>query len=69
MLTDTRPVVLSIAEATGVQVMDGGDTLALRFKAPDGREIALVIPQKAVATLQAFIADGLEAALEHRSTR
>ena len=65
----TKPVVLSVAEATSVHAMDGGDTLALRFKAPNGREITLVVPQKAAANLQAHISDGLEAALEQRSTR
>jgi len=65
----TGPVVLSITEATGVHVMDGGDTLALHLKAPDGREVTLVIPQKAAANPQAHISNGLEAAREHRSTR
>ena len=64
-----RPVVLSVAKFTSVEAMDGGDTLAMRFKAPDGREIALLVPQRAVADLQAQITDELEVAQKRRSAR
>ena len=69
MPENARPVVLSVAEFTRVEVMDGGDTLAVRFKAPDGREIALLVPQMAAENLQAQVADGLEIARERRSAR
>ena len=52
-----RPVVLSVASVTDVQPMDGGDTLAVRFEAPDGREVAVLVPRGAAAALQAHLAD------------
>jgi hypothetical protein len=66
---NARPVVLSVAEFTSVEVMDGGDTLAVRFRAPDGGEIALLVPQRAAENLQAQVADGIEVARERRSAR
>ena len=69
MPENARPVVLSVAEFTRVELMDGGDTLAVRFKAPDSGEIALLVPQRAAANLQAQVADGIEVAREHRSAR
>ena len=69
MPENARPVVLSVAEFTRVEVMDGGDTLAVRFKAPDGREIALLVPQRAATNLQAQITDGIEVARERRLAR
>ena len=52
-LPDTlRPVVLSVAAFKGMEAIDGGDTIVVRFVAPDGREIALLVPQDAVAGLK-----------------
>jgi len=52
-----RPVVLSVTEFVGVEPIDGGDTLVVRFKAPDGREIVLLVPKPAVADLREALAD------------
>lgn len=52
-MSDTlRPIVLSVKAFTSVEAIDGGDTLVVRFKAPDGREIALLVPQQAIADLR-----------------
>jgi hypothetical protein len=59
-----RPTVLSVAESAGIEVADYGDTIVVRFKAPDGREIALLIPQGASANLGNRLA-GKEAALDY----
>ena len=52
-----RPVVLSVSAFVGIEPIDGGDTLIVRFKAPDGREIALLVPKPAVADLRAALVD------------
>ena len=52
-----RPVVLSVTEFVGVEPIDGGDTFVVRFKAPDGREIALLVPKPAVADFREAHAD------------
>ena len=52
-----RPVVLSVTEFVGVEPIDGGDTFVVRFKAPDGREIALLVPKPAFTGLRAVLAD------------
>lgn len=47
-MTDyNRPVVLSVASFTDVQQMDGGDTLVVRFEAPDGRDLVMLVPRRA----------------------
>lgn len=61
MLDNSRPVVLSVAAFTCLETIDGGDTIVVRFKAPDGREIALLVPQTVMADLKGRL---LEAALE-----
>ena len=50
-----RPVVLSLAKFVGIEAIDGGDTIVVRFKAPDGREVALLVPQRAITDLQASL--------------
>ena len=69
MIENARPIVLSVTQFTSVEVMDSGDTLAVRFKAPDGREIALLVPQQAAADLHAQIIVELEVAQVRRSAR
>ena len=46
MSVSTEPaiVVMSVASLKETGLIDGGDTLAVRFGAPDGREIVLLIP-------------------------
>ena len=50
-----RPVVLAVAAFTGIETIDGGDTAVVRFNAPDGREVALLIPQRAIADLKGHL--------------
>ena len=52
-----RPVVLSVASFTDVQQMDSGDTLAVRFEAPDGRDLVMLVPRGAASALQGHLAD------------
>jgi hypothetical protein len=52
-----RPVVLSVATFSDIEAIDGGDTIVVRFTAPDGREIVLLVPQQAVADLKSRLAD------------
>ena len=55
-MSDTmRPVVLSLTKFVGIEAIDGGDTIVVRFQAPDGREVVLLIPQRAMTDLQASL--------------
>jgi hypothetical protein len=63
MTENIRPVVLSVASFTDVELMDGGDTLAMRFQAPDGREVAMLVPRAAAFALQTQLADILTQSL------
>lgn len=55
-VSDTmRPVVLSVTEFIGVERIDGGDTSVVRFIAPDGREVAILVPQPAIASLKSLL--------------
>jgi len=47
-----RPVVLSVAAFKDMEAIDGGDTIVVRFVAPDGREIALLVPRDALTGLK-----------------
>lgn len=68
MMPDSnRPVVLSVASFIGVRLIDGGDTVAVSFQAPDGREVAVVVPHRAAADLQVSLSDVL--ALPSRNNR
>jgi hypothetical protein len=59
-MTDNKhPVVLSVASFIGVQTMDSGDTLALRFRAPDDRELVILVPRQVAATLQPQVSEML----------
>ena len=54
---DMFPVVLSVADFMGIEPIDGGDTTVVRFNAPDGCEIALLVPKPAIADLRLELAD------------
>lgn len=57
-MTETnRPVVLSAARFISVRMIDGGDTIAASFQAPDGREVAMLVPRREMLALQAQLAD------------
>ena len=62
-----RPVVLSVRTITGIEPIDGGDTLAVRFEAPDGREIALLVPRNAVSELKDLLTKAHEASVTRGS--
>lgn len=52
MPDNMRPVVLSVAAFKDIDTIDGGDMVVVRFNAPDGREVAILIPQSAIADLK-----------------
>ena len=54
-----RPVVLSATNFVGVEPIDGGDTVAMRFTAPEGREVVVLVPRQATSILQAQLAEVL----------
>ncbi len=51
MIGDEKPNVLGIIGLVGTEVIDGGDTVAVRLKQADGREIALLVPRKVAGDL------------------
>ena len=44
--------VLAIADFLDVRLIDGGDTAVLRFRAPDDREVAVLVPREPAVALQ-----------------
>ncbi|MGY2051935.1 hypothetical protein [Methylobacterium sp. JK268] len=52
----SKPVVLPAANLAGIDVIDGGDTLALRFAAEAGGEAFLLLPVEAAAGLASALA-------------
>ncbi|HEX8416144.1 MAG TPA: hypothetical protein VF641_00930 [Methylobacterium sp.] len=67
-MTSSRPVVLSVAALKATETIDGGDTVVVRFEAPDGREIALLIPRKAASELGDRLDQACGTARPDRST-
>ena len=59
MAGNDQLTVLSVASLVGTRTIDGGDTVALRFLAPDGGEIALLVPRRVAAEVQAALVDVL----------
>jgi hypothetical protein len=59
-MPDETPVATAVAvrELVGVEFIDGGDTVAVRFTAADGQIIGVVIPRRVFAELQAAVPDG-----------
>ncbi len=47
------PLAVAVKSLTGVGLIDGGDTVDVRFAAPDGQMIAVLIPRGVFAELQA----------------
>ncbi|CAO4183431.1 hypothetical protein [Methylorubrum aminovorans] len=47
------PLAVAVKSLTGVGLIDGGDTVDVRFAAPDGQVIAVLIPRPVFAELQA----------------
>ncbi|QIJ76943.1 hypothetical protein GU700_21595 [Methylobacterium sp. NI91] len=45
------PLALAVKSLIGVGLIDGGDTVDLRFAAPDGQMIAILIPLAVFAEL------------------
>jgi hypothetical protein len=70
MTENDPPLVLSVASFIGVQAMDSGDTLAMRFRAPDDRELVILVPRQAAAALQPQVSEVLaQLHNAHRSER
>lgn len=44
---------------TGTRLIDGGDTLAFEFKAPSGRDVAVLVPRGAASEFQTALAETL----------
>ena len=59
MPESSRPFVSSVDRFLGVQIIDGGDTVAVQFQAPDGRDINILVPRQAALALQANLFDVL----------
>jgi hypothetical protein len=59
-MPDETPVATAIAvrELVGVELIDGGDTVAVRFAAADGQIVGVLIPRKVFAELQATVPEG-----------
>ena len=47
------PLAVAVKSLTGVGLIDGGDTVDVRFAAPDDQLIAVLIPRRVFAELQA----------------
>lgn len=47
------PLAVAVRSLTGVGLIDGGDTVDVRFAAPDGQMIAVLIPRAVFTELQA----------------
>ncbi|MER2269795.1 hypothetical protein [Methylobacterium oxalidis] len=61
--------IVGIARLEGVEVIDGGDTVALRLKGADEREITLLVPQQVAVDLRANLDVALQEAQDRRRTR
>jgi hypothetical protein len=59
---NVRPLVLGVTHLLAVEVIDSGDTVAVRLVGPDDREVALLLPQRIAADLQASLTTALKAA-------
>lgn len=47
------PLAIAVRALADVKLIDGGDSVDVRFTAADGRMVAVLIPRKAFAELQA----------------
>ena len=50
--------VIAVRKLVGIELIDGGDTVAVRFAAADDQIIGEVIPRRVFAELQATVPDG-----------
>jgi len=64
-----RTTIVGIASLDGVEVIDGGDTIALRLRGADEREITLLVPQRVAADLRENLSVGLEEAQDRRRAK
>jgi hypothetical protein len=62
-----HPLVLSVATLIGIEMIDGGDTAAMRFRGADGEEVGMLIPRKTASLILAELSDAL--AQPHRRDR
>ena len=57
MSDDLHPVAFPVKAFTSIETIDGGNTLVVRFTAPDDLEVALLVPQQAIADLRVLLLD------------
>lgn len=67
MSDSERPHVLAATGVRSVEVIDGGDTLAVRLCASDGSDTCLLLPMGAVGDLLSHLADGLDVGVDRTS--
>ena len=60
------PRVISTASFTSLRLIDGGDTVAMSFLAPDGGETVILIPRTAARTIQTHLAEILTLPLRRK---
>ena len=63
MADDDQPRVLSVSSFVGIQLIDGGDTVALQFRAPDGRDVAVLVPREPASDLHLHLTAALAQSL------
>ncbi len=61
--------VVGVTQLEGIGFIDGGDTLTIRLRQADGREIALLVPWRVAEGLWNEVAVGLGQARESRARR
>jgi len=66
MSESDQPKVLSTACFNGLWLIDGGDTVAMSFQAPDGSEVTVLVPRNAALAVQGQLADILAVPLTRR---
>ena len=59
MSENARPLVMSVASFIGLQSIDGGDTLALRFMKPGDQELVVLVPRQVALVLRPHVAEVL----------
>ncbi|GEP06616.1 hypothetical protein [Methylobacterium oxalidis] len=64
-----RITIVGIARLEGIEVIDGGDTLGVRLRGANEREITLLVPQQVAADLQANLNVSLQEAQDRRRAR
>lgn len=61
-MPDETPAATAVAvrELVGIEFIDGGDTVAVRFAAADGQIVGVLIPRRVFTDLQTTAPEGSE---------